>query len=295
MAHITVLESESVTALALNENSVVVDCTLGSGGHARAILRMLGPNGVYIGFDVDKTAIEAQASLETEFEATVVLIHSNFADIQEQLQSRNLKPTAILADLGWRSEQFEEGNKGFSFNYDEPLLMTFGEPEQYPYTALDIVNDWEVQSITDILEGYGEERSAFRIANAIVAAREEGPIKTSGQLAEIVSAAVPAFRLRSRTHPATKTFQALRITVNDELGVLRTLLKDCFELLEPEGRLAVISFHSLEDRIVKRFTKDKARDQLATLVNKRPIIASDEELEVNPRSRSAKLRILEKN
>ncbi len=293
MAHITVLKTEAVEALSLKSDSVVFDCTLGSGGHAREILKHLGKPGVYVGLDADITAIEKVTLPETNG-ARVELINRNFSEVKAAAVELALTPTAILADLGWRTEQFEEGNKGFSFNQDEPLLMTYGNPEDYIFTAYDIVNEWREESIADVIYGYGEETAGRRIARAIVTARKKHPIKTAKELADIIVDAMPAARKHGRLHPATKTFQALRIAVNDELGVLKTLLEDGFELLKSEGRLAIISFHSREDKIVKEFFKDKVKTEVGRLVTKKPIVPSREEEVQNPRSRSAKLRIIEK-
>lgn len=293
--HKTVLLKEAVEGLALKEDSVVVDCTLGSGGHASAIIEQLGPKGIYIGIDADRSAVEAA---KERFKAVVPqthFVHANFSKVKSVVEELGLPaPTAILADLGWRSDQFEAGGKGFSFAADEPLLMTYGEPGSYTFTAYDIVNDWEETSIADVIYGYGEERFSRRIAKAIVEARTKQPIKTAKELAEIVRSAVPGFARQGRIHPATKTFQALRIAVNDELGALKTLLNDGFVLLAPAGRMAIITFHSLEDRIVKQFNRDKKHDHLAEMINKKPITAGSEELQENPRARSAKMRIIEK-
>lgn len=293
MKHVPVLLEEAVSVLALRPDSVVVDCTLGGGGHGRAIVQELGPKGVYIGLDADPAAVEAAAGLK-QAEARVELVNDNFANLRQILAGLALAPNAVLADLGWRTDQFENGGKGFSFLGDEPLLMTFGDPERHLFTAADVVNDWGEESIADIIYGYGEERHARRIAKAIVSAREAGEIKTAKQLAAIVEGAVPAFYRRLKIHPATRTFQAIRIAVNDELGALRTLLEDGFDCLAPGGRIAIISFHSLEDRLVKQFFNQQARDQKALKLIKKPIVASEAEREANPRSRSAKLRVIEK-
>lgn len=290
--HKTVLQKEAVEGLALRKDSVVIDCTLGAGGHAKCILDQLGKEGTYLGLDADPLAIDLASKALEKYEATVYLQNSNFKNLQQIVAGLKLSaPNAILADLGWRSDQFEKGNKGFSFSANEPLLMTYGDPKDYTFTAYDIVNDWDESSIADVIYGYGEEPKARKIARAIVAGREEKPIKTAQELTDIVSTVV---KQRGRINPATKTFQALRITVNDELGALKTLLTDGFELLLPQGRMVIITFHSLEDRIVKQFNKSLAVEGKAKLINKRPIVASLEELKDNPRARSAKLRIIEK-
>ena len=293
MKHIPVLLEEATTGLDLKPDSVVVDCTLGGGGHARKIIEQLGEQGVYVGIDADLGAIEAAEDLK-ESRATVHLVNDNFTNLSSIVKNLGVKPTAILADLGWRTDQFEEGKKGFSFSKNDPLLMTFGDPKDYTFTAADIVNSWGEDSLIDIIHGYGEERFAPRIAKAIVIAREDGPIKTAEQLSNIITEAVPGFYRHGRIHPATRTFQALRITVNDELGSLKKLLEDSLEVLSPQGRLAIISFHSLEDRIVKQFFKQKIDEGQVERITKKPIVASREEIEHNPRSRSAKLRIIEK-
>ncbi|MEX0917695.1 MAG: 16S rRNA (cytosine(1402)-N(4))-methyltransferase RsmH [Candidatus Paceibacterota bacterium] len=293
-AHIPVLKDEVIEGLALTPDAKVIDCTLGGGGHAHAILALLGPDATYLGMDADTEAIRQAESLKTS-DATVRLVTGNFSEIRSVAEAEGITAAdAILADLGWRSDQFTDSGKGFSFTADEPLLMTYGDHEQYLFTAHDIVNDWEEESIADVIYGYGEERFARRIARAIVTARETAPIATAKQLAEIVKVAVPAPFRNRRIDPATKTFQALRIAVNDEFKVLRTLLEDAPQLLAPAGRMAVISFHSLEDRIVKHTFRDLAATDSFRLITKRPITATDEELSENPRSRSAKLRIIER-
>lgn len=293
MKHIPVLLNETISVLALKETSVVLDCTLGGGGHAEAILEKLDERGVYVGIDADKKAVEEAESLH-RFQATIHLVNDNFKNVKKICESLEVTPDAILADLGWRSDQFESGQKGFSFSKDEPLLMTFGNPEESVFTAYDVVNSWEEESLSDIIYGYGEERAARRIAAAIVAARLESPIKTSLQLAKVVEDAVPKFLKHGRIHPATKTFQAIRIAVNDELGVLKQLLQDGFDTLAPNGRMAIISFHSLEDRLVKQFFNQLIKEDKALKLIKKPITATDDERTENPRARSAKLRVIEK-
>lgn len=293
MKHIPVLLEEATTGLDLKPDSVVVDCTLGGGGHARKIIEQLGEQGIYIGIDADPVAVAALEDLK-ESRPTVHLVNDNFTNLTSIVKNLGVEPTAILADLGWRTDQFEEGKKGFSFSKNDPLLMTFGDPKDYTFTAADIVNTWGEDSLIDIIRGYGEERFAQRIAKGIVIARAEGPIKTAEQLTNIIIEAVPGFYRHGRIHPATRTFQALRITVNDELGSLKKLLEDSLITLTPKGRLAIISFHSLEDRIVKQFFKQKIDEEQALRITKKPIVASADELEHNPRARSAKLRIIEK-
>ena len=284
--------------LNLTKDSVVVDCTLGSGGHGHAILSCLGSGGTYIGIDADPTAIATLGKEFSSYDATVHLVNDNFKNLKSILDSLSITTVdAILADLGWRMEQFDGSSglpRGFSFNQDEPLAMTFGEPSDYAFTAADIVNDWNEEDIANVIYGYGQDRFARRIARAIVAARKEAPIETAKQLGDIVFHAVPGVARHKKTHPATKTFQALRIAVNDEFDTLNDLLIDGFTCLKTHGRMVIISFHSLEDRMVKETFKTFVRDQNGVLVHKKPIAPSEEELQANPRARSAKLRTIEK-
>jgi 16S rRNA (cytosine1402-N4)-methyltransferase len=293
MMHKTVLLHEAVDGLELSSESIVVDATFGSGGHAREIVSKLGKDGVYIGIDADKTAFAGQSLGSPK--ATIHLVNDNFKNITNILSSLHIeKVDAILADLGWRMEQFSGSGKGFSFNVDEPLHMTFGDPADYPFTAHDIINDWKEETLANIFYGYAEERSSRRIARAIVEARENEIISTTFQLRDIVTRALPKSAGYKKTHPATKVFQAMRIAVNNELGVLESFLKDAFNHLEDEGKLAIISFHSIEDRIVKHYFRELVEAGAAEYAPKKPISASDDELMENPRARSAKLRIIRK-
>lgn len=296
MKHITVLLKEGVDALALKSNSIVLDATHGAGGHGQSICEILSPNGIYIGLDADQTALSNSPLNNHTSGPKIHLVKSNFAQIEEVLGSLNITEVdGILADLGWRTDQFTDGGKGFSFSADEPLYMTYGDPEGYTFTAYDIVNEWDEENIADVIYGYGEERQSRKIARAIVARRAVSPIKTAAELAEVIASVMPPFYKKAKINPATKTFQALRIAVNDELGVLETFISKASALLATQGRLAIITFHSLEDRIVKLRFKDLVATGDFSLVNKKPITASDEELKANPRARSAKLRILEKH
>ncbi len=293
MSHKTVLLQEAVDGLNFDPEDIVVDATYGSGGHAQEIMSRLNNDGVYIGIDADETAFAGKPLRTTE--ATVHLVNDNFQNIAEILRSLHIeKVDAILADLGWRMEQFSEGGKGFSFNVDEPLHMTYGDPKKYPFTVHDIVNDWDEETLANIFFGYAEERHSRRIARAIVLARKENIISSTKELVKIVEDAVPKPYRFKKVHPATKTFQALRIAVNDELGVLETFIKDAMVKLEIGGRLAIISFHSIEDRIVKHSFRSLVQEERGRLVTKKPISATPDETSENPRSRSAKLRIIEK-
>ncbi len=294
--HITVLQTEAVEALALTKSSTVVDATLGSGGHAREIVARLGTKGTLIGIDADDTAIGALTEVFKKTTCTTHLVNDNFEHIDSILDLLHIeKVDAILADLGWRMEQFSGNGKGFSFQIDEPLLMTYGNPEKYPFTARDILNEWSEESIANVLKGYGEERFARRIARHIVTAREVKEILTTSELVAIIEGAVPSFYGKGRIHPATRTFQALRIAVNDEFGVLERFITKSIGRLTDGGRIAIITFHSLEDRVVKHHFKNFAHDHHGVVVTKKPITPSPEELRTNPRARSAKLRVFEKH
>jgi len=296
MNHITVLKEETIEQLNLHEGSVVVDCTLGSGGHTALAIKKIGAKGTLIAMDADPAAIEHNQELQRTAAATVHLVNQNFRELQSALAKLNIATVdAVMADLGWRTEQFAstEGEpRGFSFQVDEPLIMTFGDPKDYSFTAADIVNDWQEEDIANVIYAYGEEPKARRIARRIVEVRKDTPITTSRQLADLVTTVVP--HRHGKIHPATKTFQALRIAVNDEFEALETLIQAAFTALAPHGRLAIITFHSLEDRIVKHTFRNFVHDHQALLVHKKPIVPSREALLENPRARSAKLRTLEK-
>ncbi len=290
MDHITVLKQEAINALAIEARDIIVDATYGGGGHSRAILEYLGPEGKLLSIDADPTAFVDNPITDSRHAAVV----DNFRNLADILMRTNVGPVdGILADLGWRSQQFEAGERGFSFQKDEPLLMTYGDPTTHLFTAYDVVNEWGEENLADVIYGYGGERFSRRIAKAIVEARAIHPIETSLALAEIVAHAIPHVA-RGHIHPATKTFQAIRIAVNDELGALEQLIQQGFAALAPGGRLVLITFHSLEDRAVKHAFRTLAHSQIATLITKKPIVASPEELAHNPRARSAKLRIIEK-
>ena len=293
MKHKTVLLHEAVDGLELSKNSVVVDATFGSGGHAREIVTKLSAKGTYIGIDADETAFKGQSLGSTK--ATIHLVNDNFQNITNILRSLHIeKVDAILADLGWRIEQFSGSGKGFSFNVDEPLHMTFGNPADYTFTAHDIINDWEEETLANIFYGYAEERFSRRIAKGIIEARKEDIISSTFQLRDIIIDSLPRKAKYKSLHPATKAFQALRIAVNDELGVLESFLKDAFTHLEINGKLAIISFHSIEDRIVKHYFRELVQAGVAEHTPKKPISPSEEELMENPRARSGKLRIIRK-
>ncbi|MDD5721278.1 MAG: 16S rRNA (cytosine(1402)-N(4))-methyltransferase RsmH [Candidatus Pacebacteria bacterium] len=283
--HQTVLLNETIEGLNLKIDSVVLDCTFGGGGHSLEILKRF-PKVKIIALDQDK-------GVWRNNDKRISFHNENFSNLDKVLKEE--KVDGIIFDLGLSSDQLENSGRGFSFMKNEPLLMTMKEnPQAEDLTAMDIVNTWNEKSLADIIYGYGEERYSRRIAKGIVEARKKGKIETTFDLVKIISESVPASYKRGRLHPATKTFQALRIAVNDELGVLKDGLEKGFGKLKTGGRMAVISFHSLEDRIVKRFYKELEKEGKVKLINKKIILASDEELKNNPRSRSAKLRVMEK-
>lgn len=294
--HRSVLLKEAVEGLNLRKGSLVIDGTLGAGGHTEAICDTLGGDVKVMAFDLDNEAIaRVKARLDGK-SCDIFYANENFKDMDKVLkETGNLEVDGILLDLGFSSDQLESSGRGFSFKKDEPLRMTLRDAKKDDeFDASDIVNSWDEEDIANVLYGYGEERFARRIAREIVEAREGGEIKTTGRLVEIVMNAVPAFYRRGRINPATKTFQALRIAVNNELGSVQEVLPKAMAFLKKGGRLAVITFHSLEDRIVKNFFRQSDHDGIGTLVSKKPITPSEEELKENPRARSAKLRIIEK-
>ncbi len=293
--HIPVLLSQTIEGLDLHEGDVVFEGTVGLGGHSEVLCEKIGGSGFLIGTDADADSLALAEERLGSTPCKKFFACDNFRNIDHVLKQAGIeKVNAILLDIGLSSRQLDIVPRGFSFLRDEPLIMTF-QSEGEGITAHEIVNEWAEESIADIIYGYGEERFARRIARGIIEHRKLKPIETSGALAEIIKESVPFPARFGRIHPATKTFQALRIAVNDELGALREGLSKGFEHLAPNGRMAVISFHSLEDRIVKEFFRARAQEGLASLVTKKPLTASEQELQENPRSRSAKLRILKKN
>lgn len=278
--------------LEIQPGATIVDATLGGAGHSREIAKKLGEGGRIYAFDADLEAIERARSLSQE-DARIHLIHANFRALAAQLQERGVEHIdGALFDLGWSGYQLAAG-RGFSFLSEEALSMAYDTDQAL--NASVIVNTWEESSLVDVIRGWGEERYAPRIARAIVAAREHARIATAKDLAEVIKAAVPSAYRYGRIHPATKTFQALRIAVNDELGALTASLKAAWEMLVPGGRVAVITFHSIEDRIVKRQFREWEDAGAAKRVTKKPLTPRAEEVQENPRSRSAKLRVIQKN
>ena len=287
--HIPVLLEQSIEGLAIAKGDVVIDGTFGGGGHSSLLCERYGDAIRLVCVDLDEYASHRFQSRMEKY-SSVQFVHANFKDADTILaQSGYDHANKVLLDLGTSTFQLLDDDRGFSFNSDTPLAMTFSHAGSHTgFTAYDIVNEWQESSIADVIYGYGEERAARRIAKAIVGARTRGPIRTSRELADIISTAVPR---RGKVHPATKTFQALRIAVNDELGTLTSALDAWWHVLAPGGRIAVITFHSLEDRITKQWMKAQSNTRVIT---KKPITPTRTELLDNPRSRSAKLRIIEK-
>ena len=308
--HITVLLNEAVDGLNIKPDGTYVDCTLGGGGHSGLILSKLSENGKLYSFDQDITAINFNKDKfkeENEL-GKINFIKSNFRNISEELNKRNISGVdGILYDLGVSSPQFDNADRGFSYNYDAPLDMRMDQSQSL--TARDVVNDWSYEQLVRIFFRYGEEKFAKSIARRIEKVRQQTPIETTGQLVDLIKEAIPAKARRKGGHPAKKTFQAIRIAVNDELGALEESLEQALDLLNPGGRISVITFQSLEDRLVKVMFKQKtnlpelppglpvipdSQKVEYKLITRKPIVPSEDEITHNNRAHSAKLRIIEK-
>lgn len=305
--HISVLLEECLEGLAIKPDGVYLDGTLGGAGHSSQIAKRL-TTGRLIGIDRDPIALEAASQRLKPYTERVTLVHSNFCEMAQVVKDLGLTGVdGILLDLGVSSPQLDDSQRGFSYMADAPLDMRMNN--QDALSAYTVVNTWSQEELKRILFDYGEERYAPRIASAICRRREESPIQTTLELVDIIRGAMPPQALREKQHPAKRSFQAIRIAVNDELGSVEKAMADAIPLLNPGGRLAVITFHSLEDRIVKNAMAEAAKGctcppnfpvcvcgkkPQVRLVSRKPIVATEEELEANPRSRSAKLRVCEK-
>jgi len=302
--HTSVFPELAVDMLNCRPGGGYVDCTLGGGGHARRILERIQPGGKLIGIDQDIEAINYCRKNLTGYDAELILIQTNFVSLKEVV---NEMVDGIIFDLGVSSPQLDQAERGFSYMQDAPLDMRMNRNNNL--TAKEIINSYSEEELNKIIWEYGEERWAKRIAKFIVAEREKRPIETTGQLVEIIKKAIPAGARKEGPHPAKRTFQALRIAVNNELEVIDRALQDAVDLLKPGGRVVVITFHSLEDRIVKRLFQRNSkicicppeypvckceRKPLLKLITKKPVIPTKKEVEMNPRSRSAKLRVAER-
>ena len=291
--HVSVMPQEALEYLNVPAGGVVVDGTLGLAGHSWLIAQKLGQSGHLIGIDRDALAIDLAKEKLSGLSLQKDFCQGNFADIQQHLSGLGISTVdGVLLDLGISSFQLDNAARGFAFSSDGPLDMRM-DPSK-GQSAADLVNTLPENQLTNIIEKYGEDRFAKRIAKAIVYHRATQRIERTGQLADIVLRALPHGYTRGRIHPATRTFQALRIEVNDELGSLQRALQQSLEALKPGGRLCVISFHSLEDRIVKHAFKRFAEGGGAVILTKRPLVPTETECGTNPRSRSAKLRAIEK-
>ncbi len=306
--HTSVLLKETVDGLAIKPDGIYVDATLGGGGHAYEVLKRLGDKGRLVGIDQDEAAIEAAGERLREFGDRVTIIRSNYCDMKSQLKSADIeKVDGIVLDLGVSSYQLDTAERGFSYRMDAPLDMRMDQRQQM--TAKDIVNTYSETELLRIIRDYGEDRFAKNIAKHIVQERTKKTIETTGQLSEIISHAIPMKIQKTSGHPAKRTFQALRIELNHELDVLKNSLDEMIGLLNPGGRICIITFHSLEDRIVKSaFRKNEnpcvcpshfpvcvcGNVSRGCVITKKPILPGEEELKDNSRAKSAKLRIFER-
>ena len=305
--HVSVLLDECIEGLNIKPDGIYVDGTLGGAGHSSQIAKRL-TTGRLIGIDRDPVALKAAGERLAPYADRVTLVHSNFCEIAQVLKDLDIAGVdGILLDLGVSSPQLDDGSRGFSYMADAPLDMRMNSEDTL--TAYDVVNSWSYEELRRILFDYGEERYAPKIASAICKKREEKPIETTLELVDVIRGAMPAQALREKQHPAKRSFQAIRIAVNDELGSVEKVMKDAIPCLNPGGRLAVITFHSLEDRIVKTAMAGAAKGctcppsfpvcvcgkkPQVQVITRKPIVSGDEELERNPRARSAKLRVCEK-
>jgi len=305
--HVPVLLDETIHALNIIEDGIYVDCTLGGAGHSHQIIKRLSSKGLLIGIDQDINAIEA-AKNNLKIYNNAIFIHDNFSNIKAILSELKIdKVDGILMDLGVSSHQLDEADRGFSYMHEAPLDMRMDREKSF--SAYNVVNEYSFQKLFNLIRNYGEEKFAKRIAEFIVEKRNEMPIETTLQLVDIIKAAIPAKFRREGPHPAKRTFQAIRIEVNQELEILQGAIEDSVDSLNVGGRVVIISFHSLEDRIVKNSFRSQEKPCICPkefpvcacglvpklkLINKKPVEASSQELELNPRSRSAKLRCAER-
>ena len=307
-SHVPVLLEECIDGLNIKPDGIYVDGTLGGAGHSSEICKRLSPNGMLIGIDRDEEALRVSSKRLEEFDCKKAFVHGNYSDIKNILRELDIEEIdGALLDLGVSSYQLDNPERGFSYMNDAALDMRMDRSEGM--TAYDIVNEYSKDELYRIIKSYGEERWASRIADFIVKARREKPIETTFELVEIIKAAVPASARRNGPHPAKRTFQAIRIEVNDELGGVKRAVDDFIDVLAPKGRLAIISFHSLEDRIVKDAYSEGENPCVCPpeipicvcgkkpeikKINKKPIVPSESQEDENPRARSAKLRVCEK-
>ncbi|MEH7354869.1 16S rRNA (cytosine(1402)-N(4))-methyltransferase RsmH [Neobacillus drentensis] len=306
--HTTVLLNEAVEGLNIKSDGIYVDCTLGGAGHSSLILTKLGAGGKLYAFDQDETAIANAKEKLSEYGDRLVIIKSNFLHLKEELEKRGIyKVDGVLYDLGVSSPQLDTPERGFSYHHDAPLDMRMDN--EADISAYDVINHWAYEDLVRIFFRYGEEKFSKQVARKIEAARAVKPVETTAELVELIKEAIPAPARRKGGHPAKRIFQAVRIAVNDELAVFEQSLEQAIDLLNPMGRISVITFHSLEDRICKAAFKKASETPnlppglpiipdeykpILKFVSRKPILPSEEELEQNNRARSAKLRIAEK-
>lgn len=306
--HDSVLKQETIKSLNIKPHGTYVDCTVGGGGHAKEILSQLNEDGLLIAFDQDKEALQAAKQNLHAFSNQTLFIHANFREIKRMITSLEIKDIhGILFDLGVSSPQLDHGNRGFSYRHDARLDMRMNQSQEL--SAYEIINEWPYHELVSIFFQYGEERFSKQIARGIENTRKIQPIETTHQLVEIVKEAIPAPARRTGGHPAKRIFQALRIAVNDELSAFNNALHQAAKIINPEGRISVLTFHSLEDRLCKQAFKKwstmkdiprnlpiipKGHAAPFKLITRKPIVASEAELTLNRRARSAKLRVVEK-
>lgn len=295
MIHKTVMLKEVIEYLDPKQGQMFVDGTANGGGHTFALAEKVVPDGKVIAIEWDKDIFDnLKNKVEgSEFKNNISVANDNYANLKDIISQNGVNNIdGIVLDLGFSSLHLESSGRGFSFQKDEPLDMRYSQGQEL--TAYEIVNGWPEEDIARILRDYGEERFSYKIAKTIYDQRKREKISTTNDLVKVIERAVPAFYRRGKIHCATRTFQALRIAVNGELDNVESVLPQIVETLKSGGKVAIISFHSLEDRIVKNFFKDNAKEGKLKIITKKPIVASDEEMKENPRSRSAKLRVAEK-
>lgn len=306
--HVSVLLDECIDNLDIKPDGVYVDCTMGGAGHSKEIVKRLSKDGLFIGFDQDINAINTAKERLSEYSDRVKFVHSNFQNLKNELEKIGVyKVDGVLADLGVSSHQLDEADRGFSYMQDAPLDMRMDI--RCSFSAYDVVNTYSEAELSKIIKDYGEDNWAKRIAKFIVEGRKEKNIETTGELVEIIKKAIPKKARIDGPHPAKRTFQAIRIEVNNELGVITEMIDDAASIMNEGGRICIITFHSLEDRIVKNAFRDLATDcicpphipicqcdkeALVKVITRKPILPTDKEIEENPRSRSAKLRVAER-
>ncbi len=291
--HTSVMSEEVLALLSVRSQCHYIDCTFGAGGHTESILRAMGSRGSMLALELDEDALRIGKERLLRYKKQLPLYRGNFRDLKSIVEELDFGPVCgILFDFGLSMDLIKVSGRGFSFLQNEPLDMRFDTSQ--PFTAEDLIATWPESQIADVLYHFGDETFARVIAKRIVAARKQEPISTTSQLVDIVASSVTPQYRRRKSHFATKTFQAIRMAVNDEIGAIETSLRDALQLLAPGGRIVTITFHSLEDRVVKRIFREAAQQKKINLLTKKPLEPSDEEIKKNPAARSAKIRAIEK-